>query len=211
VLKRAFVGMAFVIGVIASVISLRLVAGDETGGASVGRDLALEFPGPPPPEPDQSQLPAAKAVTLSEAQEGFPFKLYLPNDELASDATSSAVWYQDPSLGPAVELQYSSGLRVLYQLDSIGNEETDSGEEKYDPVANFADIANRLAGQAAEYLGGSPSDYLAEVKDGTSYVVPYRIGVNSAVVKFSIPDGVIITILGEYELTELLQVAESVE
>jgi hypothetical protein len=208
-MKTISVRIALVIGLIGAMASFRLIGESDPSIASPSSISRIQRPGPPPPEPDRSILVGAEAVTLQKAQESFPFKLYLPDDELASDASISAVWWAP--ISPAVELQYSSGLRVVFYLSSIGNEDPGGAgeEERYDPPADFAELANRLAAQAAEYQGGTPSDYLAQVKGGTAYVVPHRSVVHSAAVMFAYPEDVWITIYGDYEAGLLLRVAES--
>jgi hypothetical protein len=168
---------------------------------------------------DESPLIGGKEGTLPEAESLMPFKLVRPTDPLASDALISGVWTLIEPDYAATAIEYASGVTIVLRAEEIGTIPTrtpspgesygeEFGEMSNDPPGSFDDLAKRLAAQSAESFGTSPDDWLASVKDGLAYVIPYEPLVHRATVLFSF-EGVRVRVYGDMALSLLLRVANS--
>lgn len=201
-MKRLVAMLGFATGLAAVLIAGNVLR------PGVDSDRAFVVGGPAPVPRGMTPLPNGRAVTMRQAEDQVPYRLYRPNDELASDGRASHVWYQPPpGGGPAVAIEYSSGVQVIVEAEWVGR---GGGGPGSDAPPDFDALARSLARQAADYWQVPESDYLAEVKGGTAFIVPHRPGRNTGSIMFSLSDSVRITIYGEADRDTLIRVAESV-
>jgi hypothetical protein len=205
--KRIWISLSFLAGLMSV-----LVYTQTSADSSRGLDAPSYPVGPTRPPSDISILVAAEKTTLEQAQNDFPKQLHRPDGVEAADNNLSQVFYQPPPGGPAVELQYLSGVRVILELEWIGNAPepaTGSESESYDPPSDFGELVNRLADQAAQSRGDSTGTYVADTTHGSAFLVPYRPGTNTGSIMLSLPDGVRVTIYGDLDRQTLIDLADS--
>jgi hypothetical protein len=164
--------------------------------------------------PRKSLLLGGERVSLPEAATRARFTLHLPDHPLASNREISEVWYRSPP-EPTVAVRYSTGIVVENRV----NERPGKGVDPSDPEViadaansprNLEELIQRMAEEAAEYHQAPVGEFLATVNGRKALVFPYRSGNNPGSVMLSLPDDVVVLILGEVDSAILLTIARSV-